>query len=88
MRKSEPPLGRGSARKCGLISVQRLREGLDEVEHGVAHLGPVTRLVRLEPRPLVVGLELAQKVEERGLDGLRGHVFLFGQERISVATIA
>ena len=30
---------------------QRRGEGLDEVEHGVPHLRPVARLVRLEPGP-------------------------------------
>ena len=82
MRKSEPPLALGSARKCGLISASGLREGLGEVQHGVAHLGPVARLVRLEPGPFVVVLELAQEVEEGGMDGLRGHGLLSGQGRI------
>ena len=40
------------------------REIGDEAQHRVADLGQVAGLVGLEPRPLVVELELAQELKQ------------------------
>ena len=52
-------------KKMRAYLLQRLRKSHDEIKHGITHLGPVTFLVRLEPLPLIAGLEVAQKLEER-----------------------